>query len=81
MTKTLMNKLRYIFLKVYIQFGKNILFSVRVDLENFDLKIVKIVLSLVWVSLRTTSRVEKFTMLKRFRCDFLKTNIKLEVTR
>ena len=48
MTKTLMNKLRDIFCwKSTESWDNNILVSVRVDIDNFELKIVKIVASMV----------------------------------
>ena len=47
MTKTLMNKLREIFLKSTDNWDNNILVSVRIDPDNFELKIVNIVASLV----------------------------------
>ena len=48
MNKMLMNKLREsLFLKSIDSWDKNILVSVSIDLDNFGLKIVKIVASLV----------------------------------
>ena len=51
-----------------------------VYLDNFYLKMVNIFLSLVWWSPRTTLRVKKVTMFKRFRCKLILTNIKCEGT-
>ena len=66
--KTPMNKLRdSLFLKSTDSWDNNILISVSIDIDNFELKIVKIVVSLVWWSTRKTLRVNKVTMLKRFR--------------
>ena len=48
MTKTMMNKLREsFFLKYTDSWDNNILVSVRIDIDFFKLKIVKIVVSLV----------------------------------
>ena len=58
----------------------NILVSVRIDLDYFELKIVNIVASLVGWSPIKTLRVDKVTMFKRFRCNLFKTNIKFEGT-
>ena len=81
MTKKLMNKLRESSSFNSIDsWDNNILVNVSIDLEHFDLKIVKIVVSLVWWSTRMTLRVNKFTMFNRFRCNLFKTNIKLEDT-
>ena len=52
----------------------------RIDLDNFDVKIVEIVLILVWWSPRATFMVNKVTMFKRFRRNLLKSNIKHEGT-
>ena len=59
---------------------KNILVSVRIYLDNFKLKIVKIVASLVELSPRMTLMVNKVTIFKSFRCNLLKTKLKLEYT-
>ena len=81
MTKTLMNKLREsLFWKSTDSWENKILVSERIYLENFELKINKIVVGLVEWSPRTTLRVNKVTMFNRFRCNLFKTNIKLEVT-
>ena len=48
MTKTLMNKLiEILFRKSTDSWDNNILVSVRIDLDNFELNIVKVVSSLV----------------------------------
>ena len=74
-----MNKLREsLFWKSTDSWENNILVYARIDIDNFELKIVKIVASLVGWSPITTLRVKKVTMFKRFRCNLLKTNIKLE---
>ena len=74
-----MNKFRDIlFWECTYNWDNNILVSVRVYLDNFYLRIVKIVLSVLWQSPRTISRVNKFTMFKRFRCNLVITNIKFE---
>ena len=57
--------------------NNNILVSVRVDLENFYLKIVDIVLSLVLWSPRTTLRVNKVTTFKRFIWNLFKNQHKI----
>ena len=56
----------------------NILVSMRIYLYTFKLNIVKILVSLVWWYPKTTLRVNIVTMLKRFICKILKTNIKFE---
>ena len=58
----------------------HIIVYVRIDLDNLDLKIVKIVLILVWWYPRTALRFNKVTISKRFRCNLFKTNIKFEGT-
>ena len=75
-----MNRLRYISFNSIDSCDNNIIVSVRFYLNNFDLNILKIVLSLVWWSPRTTLRVNKVTMFKRFRCNLLKTNKRFEGT-
>ena len=81
MTKNLMNKLREsLFWKSTENWDNNIFFSVRINLENFESKIAKIVPSLLEWYQRTTLRVNKVVIFKRFRCNLLKTNIKLEGT-
>ena len=81
MTKTLMNKFRYsLFWKSTYSWDNKILVSLSIDIDNFELMVVKIVVSLVWWSPRTTLRVNKVTMFKRFRCNLFKTNTKLEGT-
>ena len=55
----------------------NIPVSLRFDLDNLELKIFKIVLSLVGSSTITTLRVNKVTKFKRFRCNLLKTKNKI----
>ena len=76
--KILMNKLREsLFWKSTDSWDNNIIVSVRIDPDNFELKTVKIVASLVGWSPRMTLRVNKVTMFKRFRCNLLKTNINL----
>ena len=67
-------------LKFTDSWDNKILVSVRIYLDDFELKIVNIVASLIGWSPRTTLRVNKITMFKRFKCNFLKTNIKLEGT-
>ena len=71
---------RVFFWKSTESWDNKILVSVRIDLDNLEVKIVKIVASLVGWSPRTTLRVKKVTMFKRFKCNFPKTNIKLEGT-
>ena len=66
------------FWKCTDSWDKNIPVSVRVDFEIFYFKIVKIFLILIGWSPITTSRVNKITMLKRFRHNILKPNIKFE---
>ena len=76
-----MNKLREsLFWKSTDSWYKNILISVRIYLDNFGVKIVNIVVSLVVWSPRTALRVNKVTMFKRFKFNRFKTNIKLEGT-
>ena len=49
MTKTMMNKLiESLFLNPTDSWDNNILVYVSIDLDNFELKIVNIVVSLVW---------------------------------
>ena len=49
MTKTLMNNLKEsLFLKSTDSWYNKIIVSVRIDLDNFKLKIFKIVVILVW---------------------------------
>ena len=49
MSKTPMNKLREsFFLKCKDSYENKVLVSVRIGLDNFELKMVKIVVSLVW---------------------------------
>ena len=71
-----------LFWKCTYSWDKNITVFVRVDFDNFDLNIVNIVLSLVGWSPRRTLRVKKVkvTMLKRFRRNLLRANIKFEGT-
>ena len=69
-TKDLMNKLiDILFWWVTYSCYITILVSLRVYFDHFDLSIVQIVLSLVEWSPITTLRVNKITMLNRFRCD------------
>ena len=76
-----MNKLRdSLFWKSTYSWDNKILVSLSIDIDNFELKIVNIVVSMVWWSPRITLRVNKVTMFKRFRCNLFKTNTKLEGT-
>ena len=80
MTKTLINKLRVIFFKCTDSWENNILVSASIDPDNFEFKIVKFVVSMLWWSPRMTLRVNKTNCFYRFVCNIFKTNIKLLVT-
>ena len=81
MNQNLMNKLRdSLFWNSTDTWDNKIIVYVNIYPENFELKIVKIIVGLVWWSPRPTLRVNIVTMFKRFRCNLLKTNIKLEGT-
>ena len=76
-----MNKLREIlFWNCTNSWDSNIAVSVRIDFDNFYLKIFEIVLSLVGQSTIMTLRFNKLKMFKRFICNLLKANIKFEST-
>ena len=81
MTKTLMNNLREFFSwNCTDSWANNISVSVRVNFENFGLKIVDIVLSFVGWYPRKTLSVNKTTTFKRPRLNILRANIKFEYT-
>ena len=81
MTKELINNLwEFIFIEATGSCKYNILVYLRVDFDNFDLKKVWIVPILVRWSPRTTLRVNKTTIFKMFRCNFLKTKVPFEGT-
>ena len=69
-----------LFWKCTDSWDNNIPISVRVDLDNFHLNIVQIVLILIGWSPKMNFRINKVTMIKRFIWNLLKVDIKYEGT-
>ena len=81
MIEALMNKLICILIgNTTSSWDHNIPFSLRVEFDNINLKIDRIVMSPVGWTPRKTFRIHKITILKRFRCNLLKTNITFKFT-